>query len=324
MAVLLFLLIIIGTVVFAMLFLRKKRRRRHNSYIIICEEMGNLLATASEESHTYSEISCDQSTNTDEQYDDILSATASEESHVYSEIGYDQVTADIEELYDEMPIVSTREDTLPISENIACDEQAPSQTMADIFWQSVVRNAQSSEVKLFDASRQVHSMYEHLVSCEQVPDPSPFRLHIADADVTREAAEISTTYERVNYSRTIEEMCSCVCSGDLKIENTGSYFSAHTSDLVTESVNCEDSQTPNTQCDRKAGVDIEQPYEQIQYREGTVRMLKMLASNPSEYECVQPYELVASYERVKYREEVIKLARDLGLEKDPNTYKFVI
>ena len=173
---------IIATII---IVVRKRRKRLHNSSPIY-EEVGSISPYYVTTSHPY--------------YSEVK---FSEDSHYYSKIDNDHhydTIPDPNEQYDEIMSVAehTREtntrkghllqacedaiyDKPQWYELISSYEQAPAPNMADILKQISVKNVQRkhpSEVKLFDTSGQVESIYERVATYEQVPDPGPMWRHI--------------------------------------------------------------------------------------------------------------------------------------------------
>ena len=308
----------------------KKRRKKTSSPMY--EELGSISpyyvttnhpyyseVKFSEDSHYYSKIDNDQDNDhhydtipdPNEQYDEILSV-AEHTRETNTRKGH-LLQACEDAIYDKPQWY----------ELISSYEQAPVPNMADILKQTAVKNVQRkhpSEVKLFDTSGQVESIYERVATYEQVPDPAPMWRHITGMshDGHYEVAqtyECLTGYECVRYDKMIEEMFSYLQSGDMKIQDRSSCSLRRPTNTATQSTN------PQTQGDKRAGDGDEEPYEEFQYREETVEMLKMLASSAvsSGYECDQPYEVMASYERVHYSDEVKRaLVRQFAITSDNN------
>ena len=302
------------------------KKRRKKTFSPIHDEVGNIspyyVTTShpyysevkfSEDSHYYSKIDNDHHYDTihysNEQYDDILSAVE-EHTEINTRKGHLFPTCK-DASYDRSQMYKL----------IARCEQAPAPSMADILKKVAIRNVQRnhfSKVKLFDMSGQVESVYEHIATYEQVPDPAPIWRHITGTshDGHYEVAqtyEHLTGYECVRYDKMIEEMFSYLQSGDMKIGDRSSHSLRRPTNTATQSTN------PQTQGDKRAGDGDEEPYEEFQYKEETVEMLKMLASSAvsSEYECVQPHEVVANYERVHYSDEVKSaLVRQFAITSD--------
>ena len=214
----------------------------------------------------------------DHQYDKV--ADIVDQNHYYSSVDhqYDQVantnyetineevgrcnnnTAEITEHFEDVVRLELTEGA-HACKDAGCDqpasyEQVPTPNLADILRQVAVRNIQrnhSSEVKLFDTSRQADSIYECIATYEQVPDPATIWLQrstrcaslyeVAQTYEVTQTYEVAQTYEsitgyeRVRYDKTLEEIIAHMKSGDVTIISADavSPCSLHHRDSVAES-----------------------------------------------------------------------------------------